>query len=187
VTDHDDDQWLDGLAGRGDAASPARREALALRQALRASEPSTEKMIRLWPRDAHREQRLLERALREGLIDRVPRRAPRWALPLAAGVVLVFGAAITWQSQRPAPVDILRGEESVVRLEAADPAELKQRILTALRAAGVEATGYEALGVHGIDADLPRPITSDTRRVLQQFSLPEPADGVLRVEIRQAP
>jgi hypothetical protein len=56
-----------------------------------------------------------------------------------------------------------------------------------LRAAGVEATGYEALGVHGIDADLPRPITSETRRVLQQFSLPEPADGVLRIEIRTPP
>jgi hypothetical protein len=76
------------------------------------------------------------------------------------------------------------GEDGVVRLTATHPAALKQRILQELRAAGVEATGYEALNVHGIDADLPLPLTDAVRGVLRAHDIEEPADGALRIEIR---
>lgn len=186
MMERDDTEWLDALAGRETSASPTRREALALRAALRVT--PRDDVVPFTPRDVRRERQLLERAVREGLIDRPPRRAPGWALPLAAGIVVMLTAGILLQLQKTAaPFEVLRGEESgVVRLQAADPAALKQRILHALHGAGIEATGYEALGVHGIDADLPRPLTPAARRVLGQLSLPEPADGVLRIEIRSA-
>lgn len=179
----DDDDWLHALAGRDTTQSATRREALTLRGALLAA-GGVEKVVRFVPRDARREQALLERAAREGVIEHVPRRVR--LLPIAAGLALALtaGLLVRWQTTAP-DFEIVRGVDvGVVRLQADDPAALKVRLLDALRAAGVEATGYEALGVHGIDADLPRPLTPPARRVLAEFGIPEPADGVLRIEIR---
>ena len=70
--------------------------------------------------------------------------------------------------------------------KVADPAALKQTLLRELRAAGAEATGYEALDVQGIDAELPLPLSEAIRQVLRAHDIPEPDDGVLRIEIRSA-
>lgn len=186
MSDTDDHEWLDALAGRAPATTAARREASALRDALRtAAAPET--TTRLNPRDARRERQLLERAAREGVLPRATARKPRF-LPIAAGLLLALTAGMLIRLQSRAPeFEVMRGTESgVVRIEAADPAALKARIRAALQSAGVETTGYEALGVQGIDADLPRPLTPEVRRVLAVFDIPEPADGVLRIEIRKS-
>jgi hypothetical protein len=186
MNERDDDDWLDALAGRDTSVSATRREALALRGAVLGANRTADNVVRLASRDARREQQLLERAAREGVIERVPPRRKTGLMAIAAGVALTLttGLLIRMQTTQP-DHEVVRGVEGdVVRLLAADPAALKGRILEALRAAGVEATGYEALGVHGIDADLPRPLTPAASRVLAQFGIPEPADGVLRIEIR---
>lgn len=181
----DDEAWLDALAGRDTLAGATRREAVALRGALRDSYGRDDKVAPLVPPDARRERELLERAVREGVMDRVPPRR-NLLLPIAAGLAMAVTAGLLIRSQLPSqPFEVVRGvEDGVVRLQADDAAALKIRLLDALRGAGIEATGYEALGVHGIDADLPQPLTPAVRQALAEFGIPEPADGVLRIEIR---
>lgn len=177
----DDQTWLDALAGRATDASATAREALALRAALRAGSAPVANLP-----DKAREDALIARAVDEGVITipARPRRLRGWQLPLAASVLLV-AAGILLQLQPQAP--IVRGDEvGIVRLVAADPARLKRSILAELRAAGVSATGYEALGVHGIDADLPLPLPPAVERVLAMHGIAEPRDGVLRIEIRSS-
>jgi hypothetical protein len=189
MNDADDQLWLDSLAGREAAHSPTAREARVLRTALRDAEATREKQpssnVVPFP-DASREDALITRAIREGLIAPAPAPRSKWPWAVAA-TVLVMTAGLIGQmqlQQRPA-VDVVRGDETgIVRLKAADPAALKQTLLAELRAVGVSATGYEALGVHGIDADLPLPLSADMKRVLAAHGIAEPADGVLRIEIR---
>jgi hypothetical protein len=71
----------------------------------------------------------------------------------------------------------------VIHIEAADPTALKRQILDELRAAGVRATGYEQLGVEGIDASLPEPVPPQVRDLLSRRHLTVPSNGVLRIEI----
>ncbi len=53
---------------------------------------------------------------------------------------------------------------AVTQLIAADPSALKQQIVDDLRAAGVEAIGYDRLGLSGVDAQLPRPVPARCAR-----------------------
>lgn len=184
----DDLEWLDGLAGRESPDSATRREALALRAALKNQEAASDPVPPEGLRDRAREDGLVARARRDGVLPPArPRRLATWQIPLAAGVLLVFGAALVIQLQEPDVAPVVRGEDGVVRLETTDPAALKARLLAELRAAGVAATGYEALDVHGIDADLPLPLSVEVQRVLAAHGVEEPADGVLHVEIRSPP
>lgn len=177
----DDQNWIDALAGRETADSPTRREAEALREALRANAAPAAVSIGA---DPDRERALLARAVRAGLLPARPLR-PRWPLALAAGVVLALGLGFAMHRLQISGNLIERGaEDGVVRLTAANPAALKQTILRELHAAGVSATGYEALNVHGIDADLVLPLSEPVREVLRAHGIAEPADGALRIEIR---
>lgn len=47
----------------------------------------------------------------------------------------------------------------------------------------MHATGYEQLGVEGIDANLPTPVPPQVRAVLTRHRLGVPDNGVLRIEI----
>jgi hypothetical protein len=177
----DDDQaWLDALAGRDTTRSPAGREAQTLRLALRR-ETSAATMQALARR---REEALIQRAVDAGLIQRTARKRPAWALPLAAGVLLAFGAGFFLRMQPPPSIVVRGDDKGVVQLTAADPSSLKRALLAELRAAGVDASGYEALGVHGIDAELTLPPTPAVQRVLDKYDIPVPADGGLHIEIR---
>jgi len=183
----DDQDWLDALAGRGTAVSPTRREAAVLRAALSDARQGVAEVATDEVAAARREVALIERAVQEGLIERAPRRLGRWQLPLAASVLLAIGAGIFFRPQVADDSGAVRGDErGIVRLTAADPARLERDILAQLRAAGVEATGYEALDVHGIDADLALPLSPEVQRILDVHGIPAPADGVLRVEIRRS-
>jgi hypothetical protein len=72
------------------------------------------------------------------------------------------------------------------RLHAADPVALKQQLVDALRAAGVDAIGYDRLGLSGVDAKLPMPVPEAARATLEKYAVGVPADGVVRIEIAQS-
>jgi hypothetical protein len=72
------------------------------------------------------------------------------------------------------------------RLRAADPAALKQQLVDDLRAAGVDAIGYDRLDLSGVDAKLPTPVPDAARATLAKYAIGVPADGVVRVEITQS-
>lgn len=192
--DDETDIWLEALSGRsaGDPRAPA-REASALRTALRRL------LVGHAPerpaRDAFREASLIERARRAGLISPPPRSSP-WrrlaSAPSIAALTAVCAAFALFLVLRPAltprpssQTEVVRGTGAgeVVRLHAADPEALKRTLLEELHRQGVEATGYERLGVPGIDADLPTPLPERVRAVLDRHRIPVPADAVLRIEI----
>jgi hypothetical protein len=192
VSTHDDDEWLNALAGRSTTTSATRREAEVLCSALRDTagawrDTAQDSLTGNEVGDARRAAALIDRAARDGLIERPRRRLASWQLPLAASVLVVLAVGLVFQLQPrlPASNTVRADERGIVRLTAADPARLKRDILTQLRAAGVEATGYEALDVHGIDADLALPLSPELERVLDAHRIPAPADGVLRIEIRR--
>ena len=195
MADEDNQTWFDVLAGRtvSDPNQHAAREARLLRESLLRQRQlhAEEQAPRLPARDARREADLLARAQREGLIDPAPFRARSPWLRGGRAVALAAAAAIACIAiglslflPTETPQEIHRGShDGVVTIEAANPAALKGQLITELRAAGVAATGYERFGVQGIDAELPRPVSSRIREVLQKHHLPVPADGVLKVEI----
>ena len=193
--DDETDIWFEALSGR--AANDGRgaaREAQTLRAAmLRLPKPEPAVVPE---RDGSREARLLERARREGLIPtaraRGSFRGPFWWERLAgwpafgaytAAACCALVAFILWHA--PRQTEVVRGASGeIVTLQASDPIALKRALLDELRAAGVKATGYERLGVQGIDADLPTPIPDRVRAVLGRHHIRTPPDAVLRIEIR---
>jgi hypothetical protein len=192
MTDEDQD-WLDALAGRAprNPHGVAAREGQQLRELVQRNVHAPD--VAVPERDAQREAQLLERARREGLIDpaELTRRARRRLRPAAIGGWTALAASIAgiavalgFFMRGAPPMEHSRGvREHVLRVEAADPAALKMQILDELRAAGVRATGYEQLGVEGIDANLPQPVPPGVRDVLTRHHLSVPSDGVLRIEI----
>ncbi len=190
---NDDEHWLDALAGRlaPDGKRHAAYEASKLREAIlrqRNAQPSS-----LHTRDPQREAELIARAQREGLIHPTVlgtrtrwRRTlfTRWAILSYAATVACVAIALGLILRPAAEIERVRGAaDGIVVIEALDPQALKETLLRELRAAGVSVTGYERLGVQGIDADLPQPIPAPVRAILAKHHLDIPADGVLKVEI----
>ena len=192
MTDEDQD-WLDALAGRAPTGSHrgAAREGRHLREFVRRNVRTPD--VTVPAQDAQREAQLLERAQREGLIDpaQLTRRRRRLMVPLragsrvalAAGVVGIATALTLFLHGSPPTQHLRSAHESVSRIEAADPTALKMEIVDELRAAGVTATGYESLGVEGVDAQLPQPVPPRVRDILTRHHVSVPKDGVLRIEI----
>lgn len=190
--EQDDQDWLDALAGRTPAGSrrTAAREARRLRDHVQRNVRAPDVIVA--ERDAKREEQLLERARREGLIDptQLERRARRRMRPgiarwvaIAAGIAgVAMAPLLLFRSVHP--TEHFRGAaDHVIHIQAADPTALKMQILDELHAAGVPATGYEQLGVEGIDASLPKPLPPQVRDVLSRRHLTVPGNGVLRIEI----
>jgi hypothetical protein len=100
-------------------------------------------------------------------------------VPLSNGVA---GAPSATTSDSAAP----SAAAQTTRLRAPDPAALKQQLVDELHAAGVEAIGYDRLGLSGVDAKLPMPVPAGVRATLQKYAIGVPADGVVRVEITQS-
>lgn len=192
MTDEDQD-WVDALAGRpaADAHRPAAREGARLRELIQRNVHAPE--VSVPERDAQREEQLLERARREGLIDpaQLTRRSRRPMRPTGIAGWLALAASITgiavalglFLRTAPPAEHVRSAREQAIRIEAADPTALKMQILDELRAAGVRATGYEQLGIEGIDATLPEPVPPRVRDVLTRHHVHVPDNGVLRIEI----
>ena len=188
MTDPDGD-WLDALAGR--APTGSNREGERLREFIQRNVHAPE--VSVAERDVQREAQLLERARREGLIDpteltrrtRRPMRpaAIRALLGLAAGVAGIAVAFTVFLHGTPRTEHLRGPREDVARIQSADPAALKMQIIDELRAAGVRATGYEQLGIEGIDASLPEPVPPRVRAILTRHHLGVPSNGVLKIEI----
>jgi len=183
MNEHDTDQaWIDGLAGRGgDAETQKLRERILAREITPA--PFVAEV------DPRREEDLLARARREGLIPRrsvfaSPRLQGFAALAAAASVMLVIGFLI-----QPAPqprVETVRSAPSgILRIEAADPHALQHKIAEELQAVGVSAVLYDRLNTYGIDADLPTPVPPEVLEILKRHQIPPPADGALKLEIAE--
>ena len=108
-----------------------------------------------------------------------------WVAAAIAIGVLVLG----WQFRVPLSSGVVGGSPAapvpspITRLHAADPAALKQQIVDELRVAGVEAIGYDRLGLSGVDAQLPTPVPDAARATLEKYAIGVPADGVVRIEI----
>ena len=191
MTDEDQD-WVDALAGRAPEGSNRGvvREGLRLRELIQRNVHAPD--VSVPERDARREAQLLERAQREGLLDpsQLTKRRRRLMRPTGIGGLALaaslacLAVALTFLLHGTPQTQHLRGaHEEVVRIEAADPTVLKMQILQELRAVGVTATGYEQLGVEGIDADLPEPVPPRVREVLTRHHVSVPSDGVLKIEI----
>jgi hypothetical protein len=192
MTDPDHD-WLDALAGRfpTDANRGAIREGERLREFIQRNVHAPD--VSVPERDAQREAQLLERARREGLIDPVElaKRSQRHMRPAAVRTLFALAAsvagiavALTVFLHGAPQTQHLRGpREEITRIQSADPTALKMQLLDELRAAGIRATGYEQLGVEGIDANLPEPVPTRVREVLTRHHLSVPTNGVLRIEI----
>jgi hypothetical protein len=106
-------------------------------------------------------------------------------------IAAALAVAVLWLAWNLRPASTPDGAvtatpDGVVHLAAADPHALRQKIVIDLRAVGVDANGYEQLGVIGIDAELPRPLPPPVRQVLDQHRIPAPASGELRVKISNA-
>ncbi|MGQ0834463.1 MAG: hypothetical protein ACT4O5_05970 [Gammaproteobacteria bacterium] len=188
-SDNFDDDWLDALAGRERSENTAAaREARQLRAAIRAR-PSIDDPDVL-AEDDERAAELIDRARREGLLKRrevahLATRTRRWR-SLAAAAIACLAVAFVWQMRPGGQAPVIRGQpDAIHRVQAQDPERLQREIIEALASAGVDAAGYENLGRQGIDAELPEPLTPQVREVLERFDLPEPVDGVLRVEIAE--
>jgi hypothetical protein len=167
-------------------ASPDVIEAAALRELIRAvPEPEAAQVLTV---DPIREGELIERARAQGVLPAPAAPRSRWvrtgALAAAAGVVLAVVGLTLLRSPSPLP-ETLRGDGRV-HLKTDDPAALKRQLTEQLRAAGAHVTGYERLGRPGIDVDLPKPLTAEIRRILEEHEIPVPSDDELIVEFEGA-
>jgi hypothetical protein len=188
MTPEDDQTWLDALAGRAGAESPAACEAANVRAAmLRLA--SARETAATPAQDRVREATLIARARRDGLLPEPRRERWRWLLAWNAGfavaalAAIAIGIGLYMRATLDTEPVVRDAPDGIVRINASDPAALKQQLIEELRAAGVAATGYEVLGRHGIDADLPQPLTNPVRQVLEKHGIPPPPDFVLRIEI----
>jgi hypothetical protein len=204
--EHDEDQrWLDLMAGREvpDAGQRLREEAAWLRAALlayRAGSPAGR-----MPDPATRVQRLLQRAVEAGVLEPAAARGgrrpswlwrwfarvaggagagPAWRWPAGIAVALALGGLLLVPlEQDTAPEgDTLRSGAAVQTIVAPAPAAARDRLLAELRAAGLDAAPYDALGRVGIDVELAQPLPPAAAALLRQHGLQPPAGPQLRVE-----
>ena len=118
----------------------------------------------------------------------------RWASPglrwTPALAVLVLAAALLVGLQPPppsTPSEVERGP-ALQQLSVADPVQRQQQLLLALRAAGLDAHGFERLGRRGVDIELPVPLPPAQAQALQREGLQPTGGPSLVVELLpQAP
>lgn len=166
MSDTDDREWLDTLAGQ-----------IARARAPDAAHSKTDPAV--------------DAAALEG--NPFDRKGPTWRTAMratgtrgwAAAALAVAVLLLGWHlSPKTSTSEMARESlDGIVQLAAADPRGLREQIVTELGAVGVPANGYAQLGIDGVDADLALPVSPDVQRVLASHRIPTPVDGALRIEI----
>jgi hypothetical protein len=110
----------------------------------------------------------------------------QFRVPLSKGVVGSPPATPAPAASTSGAAPTSAATAHTARLHAADPPALKQQLVDELRAAGVEAIGYDRLELSGVDAKLPTPVPAAARATLEKYAIGVPADGVVRIEITQS-
>jgi hypothetical protein len=134
---------------------------------------------------------LRENPFERGARSRSVLRALSGSRGLGAAALAVAVLLVGWKL-RPAEPDVPVSAagpvapDGIVRLQAANPRLLRLQVVDELRAVGVQASGYEQLGVEGVDADLPRPVPDAVSKVLERHAVAVPLDGALRIQISAA-
>ena len=182
----DDDIWFDSLAGgEGDEPEKAALAARAIRTEPDANAAEEPPVV---DDSGRRENELIARARAEGVLQ--PSRTSRYRrLPafLAAAAIAGLAVTVALQMRTESPPPVTRGSASAIaRIHSEHPKELQQHLIRELKAAGVQARGYESFGRPGIDADLPVPLTSAVREILERNGITPPRDNVLQLEIDAA-
>jgi hypothetical protein len=183
----EDDIWFDSLGGgKGDEPEKAAAAARAVREAILtriAADSSSVAGL-----DSRRENALIARARAEGLLPPVRtmryRRLPAF---FAAAAIAGLAVTVTLQMRSGSPTAVTRGSSSgIARIHSEHPKELQQELIRELKAAGVQARGYESFGRAGIDADLPTPLSATVLEILARHDIAPPKDDVLQLEIDAA-
>jgi hypothetical protein len=185
----EDDRWLDVLAGRA-PGGPADAEARALRRLINTQ--LREDAYVVAEVDASRQAELVARARAVGLLPpadvaRFKPRAHRTTLWMGGGLAataLIASVLVGWYRLSVPPSETYRSMQGgTVRLVSRNPAELKRTLIRELREVGIQATGYDRLDRVGLDAELPTPVPSGVRQVLERHHIPIPDDSALVIEI----
>jgi hypothetical protein len=138
--DHDDEQWLNALAGKQDpnAAPQTNLQAAALRRALQARKDQLEAQVPV--ADDAQYQQLLFRLRRESLASSKQgwRNHKLWGV--AATVVVGIGVVIQMGvlNLNPDDANVMRGSEKSTVLVVADPETRLSELLTGLKVVGEE-------------------------------------------------
>jgi len=179
----DDDIWFDSLAGaKGDESQEAATAARAVRAAILSRIAAEGSPVA--DQNGQRESELIARARAEGLLP--PARTQYRRLPayLAAAVIAGLAVTVTLQMRTESPAPVTRGSPSgIARIHGEHPKELQQQLIRELKSVGVQARGYESFGRPAIDADLPAPLPSGVREILERHGITPPKDNVLQLEI----
>jgi hypothetical protein len=202
----DDQDWLDALAGRPDAAADpdTMRRAALLRQAMRGQREA--ELADASPAPGSHDgglDRLLFRLRREGLLEKEkagPRRGFPAMFAMAATVLLVMGlgwmmmfgsdrsaqvAVNAIPKQAPEQAEAAPGITITQILPAEAPEELAAKPQQEFSSAGI-ALAQSASGVDiRLEADLPPTPSADALRLFERYNLTIPADRKLHIEIRQ--
>jgi hypothetical protein len=206
----DDQDWLDALAGRPDAAADpdTMRRAALLRQAMRGQREA--ELADASPAPGSHDgglDRLLFRLRREGLLEKEkagPRRGFPAMFAMAATVLLVMGLgwmmmfgndrsaqvavnAVPKQAPEQAPEQAVATPGIAITqiLPAEAPEELAAKLQQEFSSAGI-ALAQSASGVDiRLEADLPPTPSADALRLFERYNLTIPADRKLHIEIRQ--
>jgi hypothetical protein len=182
----DDDEWLKALAGRpsGDLPEDVRREIAALREAIKKADERSP----LTSQETDQQlNRLLSRLRSEGLLERQSSwKSPITAVPLAATAVLVIALSVLLFLPRELPEqDINRGGQKIQVIEVNDVERSLAQISETLRKEGIEPKTYP-LGLHrGLHVSIPVEKRDAIRPSLESLGVKIPADGELRLEIRE--
>lgn len=185
MSERDDQEWLDGLAG-GAGTSADSIDGAQLRRAIQQRTMPTVQAVP--DRDATREAMLIARARREGVIKPAATTGAdsprRWllgwrgalAMVAVAGVAVWIGFAVNgpfFDSQDE--METVRGvADGDAVIEAVDPAAMRGAIIDALQELNVEAVAYDSITHQGIEVVLPDPLPDEASALLERFDIAPP-------------
>ncbi|MBK6973091.1 MAG: hypothetical protein IPH26_09145 [Sterolibacteriaceae bacterium] len=207
MSEKDDQDWLDILAGRAaPGADPATvREAHMLRESILAERAAREAAaVESVTADPEAERRLIERARRgapsaEAGVRESPERArsrwrlglPGWrgAFALAATLVIAVGVFLALPKERvpvDAPATTRSGLPTLVTKQIADPQRYASDLGAALAAAGLSVEIKQEGEIWYVETTVPDKPDPRLVALFEKFEIFEIRPGALRIVVSQA-